>query len=309
MKFLRFSVLLCFLTAIIFLLFLIRKESVAKGDLLRITMCDVGQGDAFLISRRQTQILIDGGRGEKVLSCLWSELPFLDKTIELVIATHPDQDHIGGLPLVFEQFSVESLLLPPVTRETADFAALSDSASSEKELIGRITAAKTGQKIIIDNEISLTILAPMVVFQEKLAQNAANAETILSAANGFIPVDDGQSNRWSIVLLLQFRQFKMLFTADADSELELALLQAGVLSDVDILKVGHHGSKSSSSMALLDKVRPEIALVSCGENNSFGHPNQGVLDSFSQIGTRVFRTDLSGTIEILGDGEQFWLKN
>jgi len=270
-------------------------------------MCDVGQGDAFLISRRQTQILIDGGRGEKVLSCLWSELPFLDKTIELVIATHPDQDHIGGLPLVFEQFSVESLLLPPVTRETADFAALSDSASSEKELIGRITAAKTGQKIIIDNEISLTILAPMVVFQEKLAQNAANAETILSAANGFIPVDDGQSNRWSIVLLLQFRQFKMLFTADADSELELALLQAGVLSDVDILKVGHHGSKSSTSELFLERITPETSLISVGENNPYGHPTEGVLERLRTRRIDILRSDELGSVSLESDGQRYWI--
>jgi len=260
-------------------------------------MCDVGQGDALLIQWQDTQVLVDAGRGEKVLQCLWSELPIFDHTLELVVATHPDSDHIGGLPLVFDQFSIRSLLLPPITRKTADFAAFHESILRESELIGHVTIAKRGQKISLSDEITLTVLSPL----------ESSAETVLSAEEGYFPVKDGESNNWSIVLLLEYRHFSALLTADAETPIELALIQAGLVNDIDVLKVGHHGSKSSTTDALLDKATPETSLISVGKNNPYGHPNEVVLDRLRSRGVKVLRSDELGAVHIESDGDKYWI--
>lgn len=307
MKAFRILLLVVFLTLISYLLLELNKQTKAGPEILSLTMCDVGQGDAILIQWQSTQVLVDAGRGEKVLNCLWSELPFFDKSLELVVATHPDADHIGGLPLVFDQFSIQTLLLPPVTRETPDFAALRDSISRETELIGRIQIARSGQTIKLSDEITLTILAPLAQFDRKSISFESSPETVLSAVQGFFPAVEGTSNDWSIVLLLQFKQFSALLTADAESRLELALIQAGLVGDVDVLKVGHHGSKSSTSDDFLRAITPETALISVGENNPYGHPTDEVLGKLRSRGVQILRSDQLGTVTIESDGQQYWI--
>lgn len=307
MKVFRISLLLIFIVFAAYLWIQIQRDISSQPSVLRLTMCDVGQGDAIVIQWQSTQVLIDGGRGEKVLHCLWSELPFLDRSIDLVVATHPDSDHIGGLPLVFDQYSVSSLLLPPVTNQTADFAALSDSVSREDELIGRIVKAKSGQKIAISDDILLSVLAPLGKYDGKIDQNDQATEAALSAAQGFFPAKKGTTNDWSIVLLLEFKEFSALLMADADEQIELALLQAGLLKDVDVLKVAHHGSKSSTSTMFLDTITPETSLISVGKNNPYGHPTTGVLEKLQARGVKTLRSDQLGSVTIETDGEQYWI--
>ncbi|OGJ15591.1 MAG: hypothetical protein A2632_00140 [Candidatus Pacebacteria bacterium RIFCSPHIGHO2_01_FULL_46_16] len=307
MKRMRLAVVMLCLFAVVTIFIQVNTMMQYQPTVLRLTMCDVGQGDAILIAWQSNQVLIDAGRGEKVLSCLWSELPFFDRTLELVVATHPDADHIGGLPLVFDQFSIQSLLLPPVTRETADFVALSHSVSREIELIGRVVPAKRGQKIILADELTLTVLAPLAQPGKNKLKKSLATETELSAFADFQPIPDGESNNWSIVLLLQYKHFTTLLTADAETPLELALLQAGVVDDIDVLKVGHHGSKSSTTEAFLRIISPETSLISVGKNNPYGHPTEVVLDRLRDRGVEILRTDELGSVSIESDGERYWV--
>ncbi|MDA1079654.1 MAG: MBL fold metallo-hydrolase [bacterium] len=309
MKLLRPALLILFIMLVTYLCFEIAREYSAQSQrsVLRITLCDVGQADAILIQWQSTQVLVDGGRDEKVLKCLWSELPFLDSTLELVVGTHPDADHIGGLPLVFDQFLVTSLLLPPVSKETADFAALRTSVSREKELMGRVVKARSGQTVQISDEIRLSVLAPLAKNEPHTAQLENSSETALSAAQGFFPASKGEVNDWSIVLLLEFNEFSALLTGDASERVELALLQVGLLKDIDVLKVGHHGSKSSTADAFLDAISPETSLISVGENNPYGHPNTVVLEKLQKRGVQILRSDQLGSVTIESDGERYWI--
>ncbi|PIY79985.1 MAG: hypothetical protein COY80_05255 [Candidatus Pacebacteria bacterium CG_4_10_14_0_8_um_filter_42_14] len=269
-----------------------------SDDLLHIIFCDVGQGDTILISYHLSQILIDAGRGEQVLSCLWQYLPAGDRELELVVATHPDADHIGGMPFVFDQFGVKQLLLPPVRKETADFIALEEAVSRENELQSPPFVAETGIELAVGGEVRMRVLAP---------SKPKTPEAILSDFSEYISLNDGGANDWSIVLYLSFQQFSALFTGDLEAKGELALLSAGLLSDVDLLKVAHHGSKSSTTDDFLRVIRPEISVVSVGENNTYGHPAPQTMDLLQEMGSLILRTDVLGSVHIVSDGKNYWV--
>lgn len=269
-----------------------------SDDLLHIIFCDVGQGDAILISYHFSQVLIDAGRDEQVLSCLWQYLPMGDRELELVVATHPDADHIGGMPFIFDQFGVKRLLVPPVRKETADFIALEKAVSRETELKLPPEVAATGVEIGLDGVVSMRVLAP---------KSLEKPEEILSDFSEFISLNDGGANDWSIVLYLSFQQFSALFTGDLEAKGELALLSGGLLSDVDLLKVAHHGSKSSTKADFLKMIRPEISVISAGKNNSYGHPAPAIIDLLEEMESQVLRTDELGSVHIVSDGEKYWI--
>jgi len=269
-----------------------------SDDLLHIIFCDVGQGDAILISYHFSQVIIDSGRDEQVLSCLWQYMPMGDRELELVVATHPDADHIGGMPFIFDQFGVKQLLVPPVRKETADFIALEQAVSRETELQFPPVVAETGVEIGLDGVVTMRVLAP---------QSAKRPEAILSDFSEYISVNDGGANDWSIVLYLSFKQFSALFSGDLEAKGELALLSDGLLDDVDLLKVAHHGSKSSTTADFLKVIRPEISVVSVGKNNSYGHPSPQIIDLLEETGSLILRTDESGSVHIVSDGKNYWV--
>jgi competence protein ComEC len=278
-SFLSFLVLILTLTT--FVLWSAVFITSEHSELIEVVMLDVGQGDAFFIeSPSGTQILIDGGRGTAVLRGLSEVMPFWDRTIDVVVATHPDADHIGGLVDVLERFEVKKILQSAVQNDTPTFRAYKKAVEEEG---AQLLPASRGTRIRIDNALVITVLSREVV---------ATSDT----------------NEASIILRLDYGKTSFLFTGDASKETERELLQFYDLLDVDVLKVGHHGSDTSTSTEFISATSPKFALISVGENNSYGHPDAKVLDRLEEAGVRILRTDTQGTVRLVSDGTNIFEK-
>ena len=242
---------------------------IVQGNSLRVTVFDVGQGDSILIETRQGhQILIDGGPDNTVLERLGEHLPPWDRSIDLMVLTHGDADHISGLPAVLEHYSVKQVLWTGVEKDTNVFARWKAAVAKEE---ATVSLARAGQKITWqEQEVPvLLVLNPT----EPLSKNINNT---------------------SIVLKLLGKESSMLLTADIEKSIEKQLATQDIQADV--LKVAHHGSKSSTTQEFLQAVNPKVAVISVGKNNRYDHPHQEILARLSQYGIQIRRTDLGGTI-------------
>lgn len=246
---------------------------------LEVHFLDVGQGDAILIETpNQKQILIDGGRNRSVVSHLGKLLPFGDRDLDVLIATHPDADHIGGLPEVLDRYEVLLYLEPGVRSENGLVEVLERKVSLKvKERL----LARQNLKISFGDGVELLILFPN--------QDVSNFDT----------------NDASIVAKLSYGETSFLLTGDAGFRTENILLNsAGSLLDSDVLKAGHHGSKNSSSPKFVSAVSPEYAVISAGKDNSYGHPHQEVLKIFEDLNIKIRNTAKEGTITFKSDGKE-----
>ncbi len=250
---------------------------------LQVVFFDVGQGEAiFMETPEGHQILIDGGPSKKILTKLASEIPFWDRTLDLVILSHPEKDHLAGLNYVLRRYKVENILWNGVEKDTKTFEYWKENLEKEKQKEkAREIIARRGQKIRAGN-VQMFILYPF--------QNLRGKEY-------------KDSNDTSIVVKLVFGETSFLFTGDATQKTENQLLAEKVGIDSDVLKVGHHGSKTSTSRKFLKEVSPEIAVISCGKNNPYDHPHQNVLKNLEEFAIKVLRTDQQGDIKIFSDGE------
>ena len=268
---------------LVFLFFLNILAWVVVYDLknpqvLEVNFFDVGQGDAIFIETPQRhQILIDGGPGSAVLEKLAKEMPFWDRTIDLIILTHPEKDHLAGLIEVLKRYKVENILWTGVIRDTAEFKEWEKSIKDER---AKIFIAKSGQKIIMPRTV-LGILYPL--------ENLEGEEL-------------KDSNNTSIVAKLVFKENSFLFTGDIYKSIEKELITKETDIDSDVLKVAHHGSKTSSSEEFMKEVSPQEAVITAGKDNPYGHPHQEVLEILEKYGIRILRTDLDGDIKIISDG-------
>jgi len=244
----------------------------AQNQKLRVFFLDVGQGDATLIMQGSNQILIDGGpSGQILLEKLGKYIPFWDREIEMVIATHPDQDHIEGLVDVLKNYKVDALMETQAQSESQVYKKLEEIMAGKN--IAKIEG-RAGAKIKLD-QAELNILSP----QDQLPVEVVK-----------------DTNMYSIVAKLVFGQNSFLFTGDLSSTEELKLIQDGTDLSAKVLKVGHHGSKYSTSNEFLEKVRPDWAIISVGKNNRYGHPSSDVLDRLRTHKINIVRTDEKGDI-------------
>lgn len=250
-----------------------------KNQFLEVNFFDVGQGDAiFIETPKGYQILIDGGPTNTILEKLGQEMPFWDRTIDVVILTHPEHDHIAGLLEVLERYKVDYILWTGVLRDTAEYDEWKRLLTEEN---ANIKIAQAGQKIITPKSV-INILYPFENIEGKEVSN---------------------TNNTSVITHLVFGNTTFLFTGDAYKSVERKLVNGGVIVESDVLKVGHHGSKTSTSRELLEQVMPEIAVISVGRENRYGHPYNEVLELLAEYGIKVLRTDQAGDIKIISDGE------
>lgn len=284
-------------------------------DHLHIIACDVGQGDATLVMHRYTQLLIDGGKDEKVLRCLHEFMPIGDQKIEIVIATHPDADHIRGLVHVLSVYTVEHLIQNADEKETADFSQFREAVQRQQQKNMRTTTPQeqlwfqfgefgTGWVWWMGAETGGATDDSSV----KSRENTTQAETTLSDTNTARVAAMGSINDRSIITFLRYGKIDVLLMGDGEKETELALQRNGLLLDIEVLKVGHHGAKLGTTAQLLQVTTPEIALVSAGANNTYGHPHPSVIARLEEAGVVVLRTDTEGTIELVSDGVSVWRK-
>jgi len=257
---------------------------------LKVTFFDVGQGDAIFIETPQgSQILIDGGPGSAVLEKLGKAMPFWDRTIDLIVLTHPDSDHISGLIEVLKRYQIENILWTGISCETAE---CQEWQKLIKEESAHIYIAQAGLRILggrtSGGRSDLTVLYPFESLEGKKVSN---------------------TNNTSIVARLVYGENSFLFTGDAYQSVEKQLLgKAEQPIDSDVLKVGHHGSKYSSSQEFIEAVSPEVAIISVGQSNRYGHPNAETLAILEKYDINVLRTDLNGDIKILCNSQSLKLK-
>ncbi len=267
-----------------------------------LVMCDVGQGDALLLIDGSWQMLVDAGPDKSVLSCLGKYLPFWDRQIELVVATHPDSDHIGGLQEILARFSTPTVMLEWVDKETTEFEALKRTISSKAQ-IGQLQVLTPlpGMELQTPSKFPIMVLWPDLAESPPPEEIQAKTETYLwdkKQENNGKNISKTKYNDRSIVLLLHIHTTRVLLTGDLETAGEQALLKQSLTESVDILKVGHHGSKTSTSQSFLDTFKPETSLISVGKNNRYGHPSPEVLERLFAAHTRVYSTAESGDIVI-----------
>ena len=248
---------------------------------LKVTFLDVGQGDAtFIESPTGTQVLIDGGKGSVVLRPLAQVMGFFDHDIDMIVATHPDKDHIGGLIDVLERYTVGTIVMTENINDTPAFETFLDRVHAEN---ARIIYARRGQ--VYD-----------------LGVGAAGSTTLAILFPDHDPTHL-ESNVSSIVSKLTYGANAFVFTGDSPQEIEEYLLGIGSSSlQSDVLKVGHHGSRTSSSEIFLGAVSPTYAIISAGKNNSYGHPHKEVTDLLNVHGITTKNTAEGGSIFSESDG-------
>jgi competence protein ComEC len=257
---------------------------------LEVDFLDVGQGDAELIKTPFGQnILIDGGPNSSIIDRLSEELPFWERTIDLVILSHPHDDHVNGLNEVLKRYEVKQIAASGVLHTSPGYlewlAAVKD---------GRIplTIIDRPQTISLGENCQLRFLHPVKPLLGRGVENLNNS---------------------SLVVKLVYGETSFLFTGDIEAEVEKELLafasstagSAGIKADLkaDVLKVSHHGSDTSSDEKFLAAVRPALAVISVGADNTFGHPNLRVLKRLERVGAAVYRTDIDGTVKFKSDGQ------
>lgn len=251
---------------------------------LTVAFLNVGQGDAIYIEAPNgNQVLIDGGPSSgAVLRALGRVMPFYDRSIDLVLATHPDQDHVGGLPAVIDRMNVDSVVTTENTSDTGAYGAF-EKVILEKH--PQRILARAGEHIILDDGVVFEVLFP--------DRNTVGWE----------------SNTASIVARLSYGDKSFLLTGDSPEGVERHLvgLKGGELRST-VLKLGHHGSDTSSSRGFLSAVNPEYAIISAGKDNKYGHPHKEVLGLISEFNIFPLSTIDRGTIVFKTDGEEIWVK-
>ena len=248
---------------------------------LEVDFLDVGQGDAILIKSPFGQnILIDGGPDSKVIEELGKSLPFWDKRIDLMVLTHPHDDHVTGLIEVIKRYNVKKILYTGVVHDSPNYLAWL-AAIRERKI--PLVIIDRPQKIVLGDDCYMEIIYPRKNF---LAQETDNL------------------NNSSIVARLVYGQTKFLLMGDAEIEVEKELLADGADLSAQVLKVGHHGSDTSSGEEFLKAVSPQIAAIQVGKDNDFGHPSLRILKRLERAGAEILRTDKNGTIKLVSDGRE-----
>ncbi len=247
---------------------------------LKVSFFDIGQGDAALVTLPDKEnILIDGGPDKNVIYKLDKYLPNQNRTIDLMILTHPDSDHLNGLVEVLKRFTVSKIF----------YTGVSDSNRVYREW----------QEIIKNKNI------PVLIFngpeQLELSENIfLKFFWPEKNINGQSLKDD---NLGSLAFKLSFGKISFLFTGDINQNIEKKILNNGVNLSADVLKVAHHGSKTSSTIRFLEEARPHYAVISVGEDNRLGHPNLSTILNLNKVNSRILRTDKDGDIIFTTDGE------
>lgn len=236
---------------------------------------DVGQGDAILIKTPENhQILVDGGPGNFVLGELIKVIPFFDKSIDLVVLTHPHADHVSGLIEVLKRYHVDNVLITGVDYKSPEYTEFLNEISKQNVRVF-LAEEETDFKF---GDVLMDVIYP---------ERQINSDKFANINNS------------SIAMMIEFHDKKILLTGDLELEGEAELIKTGTNLEADIFKAGHHGSRTSSSLNLLKLARPKAVIIQSGKGNSYGHPHEETLKKLQKLGIKVYRNDEMGRIELI----------
>ncbi len=266
----------------------------------RLVMCDVGQGDAILVTQDDKQMLIDGGPDALVLHCLEEEMPYNDKVIEKIILTHTDLDHFGGLIEVLKRYQVKEIVLDNLGKESAEF----EDFFNLLQLKQKNEGLKISSPVMAQTNCETKSICWQVLWhsQQVLPGNIFSYKNTFEDLSDMLKKIEHKNidyNNGSIVIKMQIEDKNFLLAGDIAKNTELAMIGSGLLKKIDGLKVPHHGSKLSSTLDFLTILQPEISLISCGQDNNFGHPGAETLERLQAINSTVLRTDLLGKVVLI----------
>lgn len=262
-----------------------------RGGLLTFAALDIGQGDAlFVEAPNGAQMLLDGGPNAMVLQKLSAVMPFYDRTIDVLVVTNPDKDHIGGFLDVLKRYEVAMVVEPGTVTKTQTYAALDKAIREEGS---KRVIARRGMSIVLDEARGVSL---DIIFPDR-------------------DVSTFTTNDGSVVARLVYASTSVMLTGDTTARTEKYLVRLATENSASasstplkstILKIAHHGSKTSSTPEFVAAVAPELAVISCGRGNMYHHPNQETLDTLAAANVPVRRTDKEGTIILKSDGRRFF---
>lgn len=245
---------------------------------LTVSYIDVGQGDATLIRKGTFSMLIDAGKNEKGTTVVEYIKKQGIKKLNVLVGTHPDSDHIGGMDDVLEQIPVDTVYLPDAKKETKTYREIEEALEqTDKEA----QMPEIGKEYLYDENVRIRFLGPQRVYRD--------------------------ANDNSLVVQLAYGKNRFLFMGDAQEPAESDILEKNYDLECDVLKVGHHGSYTATSDRFLQETDPAYAVISCGKDNSYGHPHAAVLAKLEDEDVQIYRTDTMGTITAISDGKQVQL--
>ncbi len=244
-----------------------------------VTFYSVGQGDSALIrTPAGYNILVDGGPNNKISDYLNRDLPINDRDLDLVILTHPHSDHVFGLINVLKDFKVKKVLTSNSMNTSAEFNLWTDTIKNEGI---ELKYVKATESISFSDGVTFKF-------------NWPDSEQ---------PFKGDDLNEASVVFTLSYKDLDILMMGDADSQVQPYI---GDISSVEVLKVPHHGAKTSMADSFINQLKPEIAVISVGEGNRYSHPRPETLDQLEKVGSKVLRTDKNGTVKIVSDGQRWY---
>ena len=262
---------------------------------LRLIFCDVGQGDGMLIiSPGGNQVVVDGGPGAKIDDCLSRNMPFWDRTIELVVLTHPQADHMMGLLTVLGKYKVRRIATTDVPAATQTFTKWQGAMAKSG---AQIYNPEIGDSVLLDPKRGDTSPRLAVLWPARSQVLAWR-----DPPTGSPKVD---LNETAIVAKLIYGQFCAYLSADIPKE----ILQGLIDRSCPVLKIAHHGSRTGTSELVLEQAKPELAIIQSGQNNRYGHPHKEIIDLLVSKGVKILRNDTNGIIEITSDGRSYKVKS
>jgi competence protein ComEC len=254
----------------------IHARGIETVKYVEVDFLNVGQGDAILIeATNHNQVLIDAGPNRAVLRELGREMPWFDRTIDVVIATHPDRDHIGGLPEIVRRYEIGTYIESGVASETSVYGEL--------------------ERVIKENHI------PNLVARRGMVIDMADG-SYLEILFPDRDVSGLDPNDASVIARYVYGETCFLFTGDSPQKIEEYLVSFGDGLNCEVLKAGHHGSRTSTGEVFASAVLPDYAVISSGKDNSYGHPHEDVLMNLASIGAVILNTAESGTVRFVSDG-------
>lgn len=261
------------------------KGDNGKSSTLTVRMLDIGQGDSFLLEKDGKFVMIDTGDIEHREAIVQLLKKYHVKTISKIIITHPHADHLGGMNAIFKNFKVESIYDDGMPANTASYKNYLKQIEANKI---PYKSLKAGDEVNFFDGVNFKVLGPV----KKIKDQKGNSDF----------------NNNSIVGRLTYGNFSMMFTGDAEKEEEASILSQKGTFKSDVLKVGHHGSRTSTSPEFLKAVAPKEAFISCGQGNDYGHPHKVTVDKLDKAKIHLYRTDRDGTVTLTTTGKEYTIQ-